>query len=263
MNLKINRFLFSQTNIDSGSLTTHSTIVCKFPDPKEYQGIVRKGSGIVSRFKLKVIEDKLSNNSPPSLSNIDSRNSQNVDENKQANILTSNQTNIDLSNLTDFYTLKKGGYAVFFVSTGIGGYSIELYQTDKGSQTKTFDSKELRNDTIFSSMIIRPGTYLITNTVNDTKAELVVNYPELGKMRKILTPFYIECNTKEIIPNKINVDPSQGLIFKINTSSRIKIELIKAEDRPLKLHREQFLIRNKGPEKFLKRFRMIPHDRKP
>lgn len=260
MNLKINRFLFSQTNIDSGSLTTHSTIVCRFPDPKEYQGIVMKGSGIVGRFKLKVIEDKLSNNSPSISNKIDSKDSQNIDENKQANVLTSNQTNIDLSTLTDLYTLKKGGYAVFFVSTGVGGYSIELYQTDKGSQTKTFDSKELRNDTIFSSMIIRPGTYLITNTVNNTKAELVVNYPELGKMKKILTPFNIECNVKEIVPNKINVDPSQGLIFKINTLSRIKIELTKAEDRPLKLHREQFLVRTKGSEKFLKKFRMMPRD---
>lgn len=28
-------------------------------------------------------------------------------------------------------------------------------------------------------MVIRPGTYLITNTINDAKAELVINYPEL------------------------------------------------------------------------------------
>ena len=263
MNIKINRFLFSQTNIDSGSLTTHSTIVCRFPDPKEYQGIVMKGSAIIGRFKLKVVEDRLSNKSP-SLAEIDSRVSfQNVGVNKQTNEIVSNQTNIDLSNLTDSYSLKIGGYAVFYVSTGVGGYSIELYQTERGSQTKKFDSKELKNDIIFSSMIIRPGTYLITNTVNNTKAELVVNYPELGKMRKILTPLGIECNIKEIFPNKIFVDPSQGLIFKINTPSRIKIELTRPEDRPLKLHREQFFIRTKGSEKFIKRFKMMPRDHKP
>ena len=262
MNFKINRFLFSQTNIDSGSLTTHSTIVCRFPDLKEYQGIVMKGSSIVGRFKLKIMEDRLSNKSP-SIAKIDSGDSfQNVDSNKETNDVTINQTNIDLSNLADSYTIKKGGYGVFYVSTGAGGYSIELYQTDKGSQTKTFDSKELKNDVIFSSMIIRPGTYLITNTVNNTKAELVVNYPEFEKMRKILTPLNIECNTKEIIPNKININPSQGLIFKVSTPSRIKIELTRAEDRPLKLHREQFSVRTKGSEKFLKRFRMIPRDRK-
>lgn len=263
MNFKINRFLFSQTNIDSGSLTTHSTIVCRFPDPKDYQGNVLKGSSIVGRFKLKIVENRLSNKSP-FLNKIDSGDSfQNVDNNKETHDVTINQTNIDLSNLADSYTVKKGGYGVFYVSIGAGGYSIELYQTDKGSQTKTFDSKELKNDVVFSSMIIRPGTYLITNTVNNTKAELVVNYPELEKMRKILTPINIECNTKEIIPNKISTNPSQGLIFKINTLSRIKIELTKAEDRPLKLHREQFSVRTKGSEKFLKRFRMIPRDHKP
>jgi hypothetical protein len=68
----------------------------------------------------------------------------------------------------------------------------------------------------------------------------------------------IEINAKEIIPNKINIDPSQGLIFKINTLSRIRIELTKPEDRPLKLHREQFIIRTKGDEKFLKRYWMMP-----
>jgi hypothetical protein len=263
MNFKINRFLFSQTNIDSGSLTTHSTIVCRFPDTKEYQGIVIKGSSIVGRFKLKIVEDRPPNKSP-SLAKIDSEDSfQNIDNNKETNNVTTNQINIDLSNLADSYTIKKGGYGVFYVSIGAGGYSIELYQTDKGSQTKTFDSKELKNDVVFSSMIIRPGTYSITNTVNNTKAELVVNYPELEKMRKILTPLNIECNTKEIIPNKISINPSQGLIFKINTPSLIKIELTRAEDRPLKLYREQFFVRTKGSEKFLKRFRMMPRDRKP
>lgn len=63
-------------------------------------------------------------------------------------------------------------------------------------------------------MIIGPGTYLITNTVYNTKEELVVSYSELGKMRIILTPINMEYNAREIILNKINSDPSQGSIFK-------------------------------------------------
>ncbi len=259
MNIKINRFLFSQTNIDSGSITPHSTLVCKFPDTGEYQGVVMKGTGIVSRFRLRVLEKRPLDRSP-SLSTTNSREaSQHIDENKQVND-TSNQINIDLSNITNIYTLKKGDYVVFYVSTGAGGYSIELYRFEKGSQIKTFDSKELKNGVIFSAMVIRPGTYLITNTINNAKADLVVNYPELGKMKKILTPINVESNSKEIVPNKINIDPSQGLIFKINALSRIKIELTKPEDRPLKLHREQFIIRPKGDEKFLKRYRLVPRN---
>ena len=205
MNIKINRFLFSQTNIDSGSLTPHSTIVCKFTDPGEYQGIIMKGSGIVSRFKLNVLEERASNR----LSSLSTTNSKEVsqisDENKQVND-TSNQINIDLSNIMSIYTLKKGDYAVFYVSTGAGGYSIEIYRFERGSQIKTFDSKELNDGVIFSAMVIRPGIYLITNTVNNAKADLVVNYPELGKMKKILIPINIEINAKEIIPNKININ---------------------------------------------------------
>ena len=257
MNIKINRFLFSQTTIDSGSLTPHSTLVCKFTDPGEYQGIIMKGSGIVSRFKLNVLDER-PHSRLSSLSTINSKEtSQLTDVNKQVSD-TSNQINIDLSNIMSTYTLRKGDYAVFYVSTGAGGYSIEIYRFEKGSQIKTFDSKELKDGVIFSAMVIRPGTYLITNTLNDAKAELVINYPELGKMKKILIPINIESNTKEIVPNKINIHPSQGLIFRINTLSRIRIELTKPEDRPLKLHREQFIIRTKGDEKFLKRFRMMP-----
>lgn len=216
-----------------------------------------KGSGIVSRFKLNVLDERPSSRLS-SLSTINFKEtSQPTDANKQASD-TSNQINIDLSNIMSIYTLTKGDYAVFYVSTGAGGYSIEIYRFEKGSQLKTFDSKELKEGVIFSAMVIRPGTYLITNTLNDAKAELVINYPELGKMKKILIPINIESNTKEIVPNKINIDPSQGLIFRINTLSRIRIELTKPEDRPLKLHREQFTIRTKGDEKFLKRFRMIP-----
>ena len=257
MNIKINRFLFSQTTIDSGSLTPHSTLVCKFTDPGEYQGIIMKGSGIVSRFKLNVLDER-PHSRLSSLSTINSKEtSQLTDVNKQVSD-TSNQINIDLSNIMSTYTLRKGDYAVFYVSTGAGGYSIEIYRFEKGSQIKTFDSKELKDGVIFSAMVIRPGTYLITNTINNAKAELVINYPELGKMKKILIPINIESNTKEIVPNKINIDPSQGLIFRINTLSRIRIELTKPEDRPLKLHREQFIVRTKGDEKFLKRFRMMP-----
>ena len=216
-----------------------------------------KGSGIVSRFKLNVLDERPSSRLS-SLSTINSKEtSQLTDVNKQVSD-TSNQINIDLSNIMSTYTLRKGDYAVFYVSTGAGGYSIEIYRFEKGSQIKTFDSKELKDGVIFSAMVIRPGTYLITNTLNDAKAELVINYPELGKMKKILIPINIESNTKEIVPNKINIDPSQGLIFRINTLSRIRIELTKPEDRPLKLHREQFIVRTKGDEKFLKRFRMMP-----
>jgi hypothetical protein len=261
MNIRINRFLFSQTNIDSGSLSTHSTIVHKFAEPGEYEGIVILGSAIVGRFKLEVIGDKTLSKSSISSSTLPAKDSKTTtehsEENRQINV-ASDQINIDLSSTTDRYALKKDGYGVFFVSTGAGGYSLEITRFDKGSQRKIFDSKKLSDGEIFSAMVIRPGTYLITNTVNNTKADLVVNYPELGKMKRILTPINIECNAKEIVPGKINIDPSQGLIFKVKTSSRMKIELTKPEDRPLKLHKELFTISTKEGEKFIKRYKIMP-----
>ena len=57
MNIKINRFLFSQTTIDSGPSLHTLPLFVNLQDPGEYQGIVMKDSGIVSRFKLNVLEE--------------------------------------------------------------------------------------------------------------------------------------------------------------------------------------------------------------
>ena len=89
-----------------------------------------KDSVIVSRFKLNVL-DAISLNKLSSLSTTSSKEaSQLLDENKQVNN-TINQINIDLSNIVNIYTLKKGDYAVFYVSTGAGGYSIEIYRFER------------------------------------------------------------------------------------------------------------------------------------
>ena len=112
MNIKINRFLFSQTIIDSGSLTPHSTLDCKFTDPGEYQGIIMKGSGIDSRFKLNVLDERPSSRLS-SLSTINSKEtSQLTDVNKQVSD-TSNHINIDLSNIMSIYIPKKRGLCGF------------------------------------------------------------------------------------------------------------------------------------------------------
>ena len=81
--------------------------------------------------------------------------------------------------------------------------------------------------------MIRPGIYAVINEKNDAKAEITVWYPKIGKVPyRPPNPVTINCTGKRLTPNKIDIQPAQGQVYKIQTPSRIKIELIMPIDGP-------------------------------
>lgn len=286
MKLNINRHLFSQVNMDSGSLSMMCTVVHRFSQPGEYEGVALRGQSILRRFTIAVVENtsiagggtgkpysnnndanaqSQSSSSTPAKASSSSFQSGaktgTTGTSEPVNIAT--QVNIDLKDLaSDRFVLMAGGYAVFHVSAGPGGYAVQVYRLEQGNQIKVFDNLELKDEDILSVTLIRPGTYSVTNTVNNAKAELVVNYPELGKTRMNLPPVKIECNGQnQISPNRIRIDPSQGMIFTFKTPSRIKIELTKPDDRPSRIARREgaaTLAPRKGEKNIVRRYRLVP-----
>jgi hypothetical protein len=255
---RINRELFSQVEIDSGSLSMLSTIVHRFSEPGEYEGIVTKGDrGVVARrFTITVAGGS------STATQADSSGAGAQHDSAQPG-----QVKIDLKNTTtpDRFVLNAGGYAVFYVSAGPGGYVVQVSKLGKDNASVTaFDSRELKEGDILSATVIRPGTYSITNSLNNAKAELVVNYPEPGKMQLSPRPVSIECTSNQIMPDKLRIDPMQGLVFTFKTTSRIKINLINPEDRLSRLRsnqlraREHTLGQKKGEKKIIRRFRLMP-----
>lgn len=255
MNIGINRNLFSQINSDSGSLSILSNIVHKFVKKGDYEVIVMKGSVISRKFTISVVES----DHPVKDQHERMTTSFSISPPKQDTVIVK-QINIDLKDtISEQFFLEVGGYVLFYVSSGSGGYDIEIYGYEKGTQMKVFDSKELKDDDLFSLTVIRPGTYSITNLINNAKAELVVNYPELGKMQKNPLPVRIECNTQnQISPNKIQIDPGQGLVFTFKTPSRIKIELTKPEDRPSRIRRSRITHGKTDEKRIIRKYRLMP-----
>jgi hypothetical protein len=227
MNGMLNRFIFSEINLDSGSLGVLTSVIHKFPEEGAYNATILRGSEAVGRFSILVGE------SP-----------QRTTELRQQQRYT--QIHVDLKapdlslaqvaeNRTDNrFLLERDGYAVFHISTGAGGYRVEVYKTGKegNNAAKAFDSRELRDDDLFVATVLRPGSYSITNVTNKARAELRVLYPEIGKIPRIPEPVSLECTQKAIEPHKIQISPTQPLIFKFQIPSRIKIELVKPDDRP-------------------------------
>ncbi|MEM2140041.1 hypothetical protein [Nitrososphaera sp.] len=243
MNLNINRNLFAQVNIDSGSLSMMTTVVHRFDRPGNYECAVTQRDVTSRRFAIMVAEGG------PSAAM----------QSQAPQPFQPAQVSINLKDTApDLYTLKAGGYAVFHVSAG-SGYAVEVYRSEKGVQAKVFDSRELKDGDVLSALVIRPGTYSVTNTINNTKAELVVNYPELGKARRNLPPVNVECTAQGIGQGRIQIDPTQGLVFTCRVPSRIKIELARPEDRPSRLFKGRVLARReKAGRKIVRKYRLMP-----
>jgi hypothetical protein len=211
----INRFIFSQTNLDSGSLTVLASIVHRFSEPGLYYCKIKRGEKEVGSFQILVGQE-------PTLPT-----STKIDLKAIANEFPEPSTNKACNCLN----LSSGGYAVFFVSSGVGGYTLEMTMPEAKEGTKVFDSQKLTSDDMFVATLLRPGAYQITNVLTKARAELRVLYPEIGKTQRNAQPAKIECNEKEIIPAKVSVNPGQGTVFSFKVPSRIKIELVSPEDR--------------------------------
>ncbi len=220
MRLTFDRNLFTQVGLDSGSLTMLGAVVHSFAEPGEYRGSVRRGTESQAVFYISV--DK---NSPVA------------------------QVNIDLATLVEppappssccregtaglRFSVNPKGYAVFHVSGGAGGFDVHIRKADEDPKQKVFDSRELSEGDIFSAVLLRPGTYSLSNTLSKARAEASVAYPKIGKTPyRPPDPARILCTRDAFEPKRIELQPGQGLIFECKAPSRIKIDLIKPDDGP-------------------------------
>lgn len=250
----INRHMFTQSGADSGSITMLSTVVHKFAEPGDYHGNIIKGQDVVGHFTLSVGKK----------------------QDAQAHLpAPSTQVHIDLRQLDtpvahrlegegisgSRFTVGPEGYAVFKASAGPGGYAVEVYK----ERTKVFDSCELKEDDLLHVLVLRPGTYSVVNTLTNARVELVVAYPD--RIPKNPEPVRIECTKNTITPDRISIKPMQGLIFSFKAPSRIKIDLVRPEDRPPAEERvrparllPKERVMSPSGKKVLRRFRITPRN---
>ncbi len=220
----INPFVFSQVNLDSASLTMLTSVVHKIAESGNYDGIIHRGTDIVGLFRL------AASNLPSEKCAVETRNQVNIDL-KSLDLPA--EDHID-SQSKNCFQVRTGGYVVFHLSNGAGGYSVELTKTGTESKGKlVFDSRKLGESDYFVATPLRPGTYSILNVETKVKAELVVAYPEIGKIPKQHQTTKAECSQNAITPEKIKINPTESLMFSFKVPSRIKIELEKPEDRPI------------------------------
>lgn len=230
MKAQTNRHLFTQTGVDSGALTMLGAVIHSFREAGEYQIVLMWNNETIRRFPL-IVDD-------------------------QSEAM---QVDVDLAWLhrpvleqvhEGRYMLKPGGHAVFHASRGAGGYAVIVVrlgepQPGEGghgrrpaaqpheAQPLPFDSRELRDGDMFAVTLLRPGMYTLTNAVNRAQGEIGVAYPKARTQHDpALEPISIECANKGFNPNRIQLQPGQGQVYRISTPSRLRIELVKPDDGP-------------------------------
>lgn len=206
----LNRYVFDQVNFDSGALNTKSSIVHPVYEPGEYQGNVFRGEEIAGYFSLTVSDESAEIQASIDLYSIQARGPQ----------------------AKNSYNLSSRGCCVFYVSSGAGGYRVELVRGGKGKPEKVFDSRELPEEDVFIATLIRPGVYVVKNQKNNPESQIVVPYPRRVKQKPELKPLSMESGGKGIIPGKLEAQAGCGVMFHVKGRSRISIELKKPIDRP-------------------------------
>jgi len=225
MKTLVNRHLFTQTGVDSGALTMHGMVIHTFREAGEYQIALLWNNETIRRFPLIV---------------------DNSAEAMQVDIdLVALQRHDTHHGAEEQFMLKPGGNTVFYVSRGAGGYAVlatrlgeqqprEEGQGKRPERTPTpapFDSRELRDGDMFAVTLLRPGAYSLTNAPGRAKGELVVAYPkQRTRYDPTPEPVTVECTDKGFVPSRVELQPMQGLVFRVLTPSRIRIDLSKPDD---------------------------------
>jgi hypothetical protein len=217
----LDKFMLREAMVDSGSLATMSSIIHRIAEPGEYRGTVYRGTGKTGSFSLQVCDFA----KPAQTTEV-------LPRQVTIDLLTPDTATLPGADKCSF-PLQTGGCVVLSVPTGSGGYAVEICRREKKKEmVKVFDSRILDTGDLFVTHILRPGRYAIRNIRGKGQADLNVEYPEHGKLTRMMEPVLIECKNGIMKPAEVKVQPVQGIMFSCSEPARITIELKKADDRP-------------------------------
>jgi hypothetical protein len=220
MRLKVDRNLFEQIGLDSGSLTILGTVLHSFREPGEYRGAVYGAEGRQAVFYLTVDP-----NCPAAHINIDLAS------------LVGNagvaKEDCGCEQGERRFTVNPRGYVAFHVSGGGGGHSIQVRRAKEDPKEKIWNSQKLDEGDLYSAVIIRPGTYSAVNLETKAECQIVVSYPQIGKTAyRPPAPMRVMLGPKGFEVKQIELKPAQGLVFDVKSPARIAIRLLKPDDGP-------------------------------
>lgn len=226
--------LYTQIGLDSGSLTMLGSIVHTLGEPGDYRVAVHHGESVVA--VCVVTADK---GSPVAQETVNLASLAGTADGTEGSVAaTSDVEDCGCASGKGgsggrHFTVNPRGYVLFNVSGGSGGYYVHVRRIDADAKERGYDSRMLIDGDLFSAIVLRPGTYSVSNTLTHASGQIVVSYPKIGDKAYVPPPpVRVVCGPKSLEPANIEVQPGQGILFEVKAATRIAIELQKADDGP-------------------------------
>lgn len=211
MSALINRYLLEQTRHDSGELVQPDFIVHPYTRAGRYQlDIFRHGKPHASLFidvDAECGEKQLS-----------------ID--LAATGKRATPSDCGCKSTSHAYRLDKEGYALFYVGSGAGGFSVKSYPVSARDTDLLFDSQHLNNGDLFGTTLLRPGRYRIEELHRKISVPLVVAPVKPGSTPYV-PPDALQLDLDALKNHKdgIRLQQAQGLVFRAEHDNRIRIVL--------------------------------------
>lgn len=135
---------------------------------------------------------------------------------------------------SELLSLGAGGYASFTAPPGQGRRVVVTRISAAGErEDEVFDSSRLRASDTFAVTLLRPGTYLMRDTVGRAEGKVVVTYPEVGRVPyRPAEPVTVTCDDGGFSPATVTVGPGQGIVVTAGADCRVTVDLVEPDDGP-------------------------------
>jgi hypothetical protein len=128
--------------------------------------------------------------------------------------------------------LDAGGFASFTSAHARSASSV-IVAHKRGAKDPEFDSRRLGEPDIFALTLVRPGLYVVRNTLAKAEGRIVVAYPLVGERPyRPPDPVDVLCTKKGFEPERLEIQSAQGIIFRFETAAHVVVELLEPDDGP-------------------------------
>lgn len=221
MKTKINRHIFTQTRFQSNALSQLGFVVHQYKESGRYQADVSRDGKLIYSFQIDVCTQHKKPQFSADLSALDNA------------IRGGNGQSMDNKCCCEphdtVFELLEGGFGLFYVGAGSGGYSVCTYPIDQKPHA-VFDSAVLGEGDLFGLTLLRPGQYVLLEQNKNIKVAIEVEEVKPGKTR-YAPPDPVHVDSQQLQKTKvIKLRAAQGLIYKASGGESILIELLKPND---------------------------------
>lgn len=214
----VNRYIFSETTFDSADLGVLAYVMHPVQKTGSYTIAVYRKDKLVGSFAIEVS---------------DKAESSQIDFDLAAYSAEAKESVKSSCGCCDTKggerSMLPKGYLVFYSSTGVRGYQVKVFKTNSSDSEVEFDSTVLNKGDIFATSLLEPVIYSVENTLTKAKANIEVTFDKKKHKRLFpaeMKPFEVKAD-KRFEPSTVQLTATQGLVFHVQTKSRIVIKKIK------------------------------------